>query len=224
MRGAAPQVAYRARTCGRRGREIVLARDLPIPPSTTSGLDATCASGSNCPSGLAQLERTDGSRGDESRRTISRIPASALRTQVPARYAPCGAAPSRRPVAPSTHGPREMCCGSEPCERRVARARWENISKGGLPARSRTWLGRIPSSRRSVFPRRRAVRRAARFPRPVCRVSRRLERPRRAEYPLATDLPTPNPISVPTPKSQAGLQGKTRPTDGTAEILLPVSS
>jgi hypothetical protein len=91
MRASAPQGAYPARTCGRRGREIVLARDLPIPPSTRSGLDATCASGSNCPSCLAQLERMDGSRWDESRRTISRILESALRTQVPARHAPCDA-------------------------------------------------------------------------------------------------------------------------------------
>jgi hypothetical protein len=53
------------------------------------------------------------------------------------------------------------------CERRAAGDRRENTSQGRLPARSRTWSGRVPLSRRSVFPRRRAVRRAACVPAPL---------------------------------------------------------
>jgi len=61
---------------------------------------------------------------------------------------------------------RDTCCGSEPCERRVAGDRRENTLQGRPPARSRistpprrrarrgprTWPGRIPSSR-EVFSR-----------------------------------------------------------------------
>ena len=57
----------------------------------------------------------------------------------------------------------ETCCGSEPCERRDTRDRRENASQGRIPARSRTWPVTRPAARRRVFPRRRAVRRAACF-------------------------------------------------------------
>jgi len=55
-----------------------------------------------------------------------------------------------------------MCCGSEPCERRDTPRKPEHAAQRGLPASSRSWTGRRSPSRSGVFPRRRAVRRAAR--------------------------------------------------------------
>ena len=88
----------------------------------------------------------------------------------------CSMAAGDRPyITASFPRRRGARCGSEPCERRVARDRRENTSQGRMPARSRTWPGRSPSSRRRVFPRRRAVRRAACLPLPITEVDKTTE-------------------------------------------------
>jgi hypothetical protein len=75
--------------------------------------------------------------------------------------APCGEG-SRTAVG--TDARRDTCCGSEPCERRVARDRRETASGGPSPAQVTDSHGPAPAATRtrsSGFPRGRAVRRAA---------------------------------------------------------------
>ncbi len=76
----------------------------------------------------------------------------------------------------STPGRRETCCGSEPCERRVARDRRETASAEPSPAQVTDSHGpapAVPVSRSRGFPRRRAVRRAACLPLPITKGTRR---------------------------------------------------
>ena len=51
--------------------------------------------------------------------------------------APCGTCAEPTSHSANSYGQRETCCGSEPCERRGARARRENPSQGRTPDRSR---------------------------------------------------------------------------------------